>query len=83
MFKLKTEQITFEDGESFTVSEPKAIDIIEMNDKGSAAAIFLVGRCVSYNGETLGDNAGALPARYLNKLSEAVTRLGGLDEGNG
>lgn len=83
MFVLKQETVTI-DGIEFTVSEPMARDVIEMNKADQeGVAIFLISRCVSVDGKVLGDEAGKMPARYLNTLSEAVSRLGGWNEGNG
>jgi len=83
MFALKSETITI-DGIEFTVSEPMARDVVEMNKQDTeGVAIFLISRCVSIGGKPLGDAAGEMPARYLNTLSEAVSRLGGWAEGNG
>ena len=83
MFVLKQETVTI-DGIEFTVSEPMARDVIEMNKADQeGVAIFLISRCVSVDGKVLGEEAGKMPARYLNALSEAVSRLGGWNEGNG
>jgi len=77
MFVLKQETVTI-DGIEFTVNEPMARDVVDMS-KGdqSGVAIFLISRCVFVNGKVLGDDAGNMPARYLNKLSEIVSKLGG------
>ena len=69
MFVLKQETVTI-DGIEFTVSEPMARDVIEMNKADQeGVAIFLISRCVSVDGKVLGDEAGKMPARYLNTLS--------------
>ena len=83
MFQLKTKTVDI-DGDVFTVTEPMADDVLAMNkvaDDGSKP-LFLIGRCVSFNGEVLGVNAGRIPSRYLNKLSEVVGELAGWGEGN-
>lgn len=80
MFALKQETVSI-DGIEFTVSEPMARDVIDMNKaEQEGAAIFLISRCVSVDGKVLGDEASKMPARYLNTLSEAVSRLGGWAE---
>jgi hypothetical protein len=86
MFSLKQESISI-DGIEFTVTEPMARDILDMNKGGDeATAMFLISRCVSVGGKTLGDDANAMPARYLNPLSEVIGRLSGqvsgTDSGN-
>ena len=84
MFQLKTKTVEI-DGDVFTVNEPMAQDVIAMNQVADdqSKPLFLIGRCVSFNGEVLGENAGRVPSRYLNKLSEVVGELAGWGEGNG
>jgi hypothetical protein len=78
--KLKQEVVTLDEN-VFTVFEPLADDVIGL-DKRDDAGLFLISKCVMFNGVPLGDDAGKLPARYLGPLSEAINRLGGWAEGN-
>ena len=86
MFLLRTKTVEL-DGIVFTISEPMATDLIELNkvENDADKTLFLLGRCVLLNGVPLGEDAKKMPARYMAPLSEAVGSMApeGAGEGNG
>jgi hypothetical protein len=86
MFQLRNKTVEL-DGIVFTISEPMATDVVDLNkiEVDADKTLFLLSRCVLVDGTPLGDNAARMPARYITPLSEAVSTMAaeGIGEGNG